>query len=103
RPGQQSQIQGGSIQIISVDPGEAIAWKDGLFYFKQEKLGSMMKKIARWYDVDVTFTDPALKDIAFVGMVDRFSQVSDVLQMLEKTGDATFEITEKQIIVKPKK
>ena len=59
-PGQQAQIcqakQGITVNN-SVDIEEITAWKNGYFIFNDESLESIMKKVSRWYNVEVVYED----------------------------------------------
>jgi transmembrane sensor len=87
-PGQQAQIKNttignGQIRVVQdVDTEEAIAWKNGLFYFDNVDLQAIMRQLARWYKVQVVFKGkvPARR---FAGQVSRNSKLSQVLKILE--------------------
>lgn len=100
KPGEQSTLQNNIIKIANVDKEETIAWKNGNFQFNSEDIGAIMRKIARWYDVDVVYH----KDLVnqhFAGTISRFEDVSKVLHMLELTGSVHFKIEGRRIIVMP--
>ncbi len=102
KPGQQSQTgrAAGSIKIIeNADTDQAIAWKNGYFQFDAESLGDIMRKAARWYDVDVVYTNKNLEGQLFSGTVSRFKNVSQLLKKLELTGAVHFKIEGQKIIV----
>lgn len=98
KPGQQA-ITTNQIQVIPVDIEEALAWKDGLFMFNDENLENIMKKVERWYDVEVDFQQQELRQKHFSGTVSRFGKVSQVLKTLELTGSVHFKIEGRKIIV----
>lgn len=98
RPGQQA-IAGNSIVIRNVDALDAIDWKNGMFIFNKESLESIMRKLSRWYDVDVVFEDEKLKSKLLGGTVSRFSTVTEVLEVLELTELAHFKIKGRSIMV----
>ncbi len=99
-PGQQAiNLPGDSIRIVEVDAVASIAWKEGLFRFNSEDLGSIMRNIARWYDVDVEYADPSAKALRFGAVAARFNNVSQVLHMLELTREVHFTIEGKKILV----
>jgi transmembrane sensor len=104
RPGQQSIVQatGNAITVNEADTELAVAWRSGLFMFDEDKLDDIMRKIARWYDVDVIFTDNRLKDKLTSGSVSRFGNVSQVLKKIEMTGGVHFTINGRIITVEPK-
>ena len=101
KPDQQSILINNKISVIPIDAQEAVAWKNGEFLFNKEPLGSIMNKISRWYDVEVRYENSKMENKQFWGSITRFTNVSDVLKMLELTGDVHFKIEGRTIIVKP--
>lgn len=99
RPGQQSVIKGSNrIKVEEVDVNEAVLWKEGKFSFDREEIGSIMKKVERWYDVEVSYKDD-VRSVKLTGSVSRFENVSKLLSMLENTREVHFKIEGKKIIV----
>lgn len=102
RPGEQAQITTGdteeSINIGRVDVEEAVAWKSNLFYFNNTGLQSIMRQLARWYDVEVVYNDK-VPVRHFSGKISRAAPLSTVLEILEQSN-IHFTIRGKQIIVK---
>lgn len=101
-PGQQAQTDrnSSSIQVMPVRVQDAIAWKNGYFVFNDEKLESIMRRIARWYDVDYQLKDE-LKDLSLLGIIERSKDISSLLKILESTGSVHFKIEGRTIIVMP--
>ena len=89
----------GSLSMNEVDAEEAVAWKDGFFDFEGVSIETVMRQLARWYDVDVEYEGKT--DKHFRGMISRSSNVSEVFKMLELTGEVHFSTEGKKIIVKP--
>lgn len=100
KPGQQARIAHGRILVEDVNTDMAIAWKNGYFMFNNESLESIMRRIARWYDVEVVYEHADLKAQLFSGSVSRFKHISALLEKLELTGPVKFEIINKRVIVK---
>lgn len=99
KPNQQARLKPAGLSVIDVSAEEALAWKNGYFMFDNEGIESIMRKIARWYDVEVVFEEIDSKQV-FSGTVSKFSNVSTVLNILELTGGVQFEVEERRIIVK---
>jgi len=102
QPGQQAQITANSESIIvssSIDATGAVAWKDGMFSFDRAGTEAVMRQLARWYDVEVTY-EGVIPVRQFVGTVPRNVPVSYVLKGLEY-NDVHFKIEGKKIIVTP--
>ncbi|WP_165973315.1 FecR family protein [Pedobacter sp. ok626] len=103
RPNQQASLNKRSgFQVKEVNAENVIAWKNGLFMFNDEPLAEVMQKISRWYGVEVHITDPELSKQTVYGTISRYSNISKVLDMLEKTGEMEFDITGNVIHVKRK-
>ncbi|MDB5158788.1 MAG: anti-FecI sigma factor, FecR [Mucilaginibacter sp.] len=100
KPGQQAIIQpdNQNIKVKDADIEEAIAWKNDYFIFNHEKIQSIMRKISRWYDVEVVYEDGISTDWVG-GSESRSKNVSEVLRKIELTGQFHFKIEGKKIIV----
>ncbi len=101
-PGQQAGVDNatGSLKLKEVNTALAVAWKNGLFRFRETKILELMRQVERWYDVDVDYKTPTEgKD--YTGIVPRSQNVSALLQMLELTGTVHFAVEGKKITVLP--
>jgi len=100
KPNQQAiQNPTGGMQVRQVDVSEALAWKNGEFVFDDEPLESIMRKVARWYDVDVVYEANAPKDVTLGGYVSRTRNISVVLEQMERTGKVKFKIAGRTVHV----
>jgi len=103
RPGQQAVSTKDGDQIKVIDDANinlVMAWKNGNFRFDRADIQTVMRQIARWYDVDVEYKGGAITR-HFGGTISRNVNVSQVFQMLEMTGAVKFKIDGKKIIVTP--
>ncbi len=89
----------GQMEIMDADTAEAVAWKNGLFYFHNEDMVSVMNKISRWYDIDVVYKGE-IPHRDFGGKVYRNYNLSDVLAVL-RASHIHFSIEGKTLIVEP--
>jgi ferric-dicitrate binding protein FerR (iron transport regulator) len=102
KPGQEAVLNKGSgnIKVSIADLEQAIAWKNGYFIFSNENIESIMRKVSRWYNVDVIYQGN-LSNKDFVGTISRNKNVSELLKMLELTGAVHFNIDGRRITVMP--
>ncbi|MCX2477802.1 FecR domain-containing protein [Pedobacter sp. MC2016-15] len=105
-PGQQSILSAAkpesAIKVRNIDIDEAISWKNGYFMFDEESLESILRKIARWYDVDIQYKGLNEKNkLFFSGTLSKYSNVSKVLRKLELTESVHFKIEGRTILVMP--
>jgi transmembrane sensor len=100
KPGQQSVSMNNSdrIRVADADIDEVMAWKHGYFIFNDENIQDIMKRVSRWYDVDIAY-DGAVKDQQFGGTYDRSKSITELTKYLEKLGKVHFKIEGRRIIV----
>ncbi|HTF31150.1 MAG TPA: FecR domain-containing protein, partial [Flavitalea sp.] len=100
-PGQQADInKEGKISVMDdADTEAAVAWMHGYFQFKNADLQSILRQIARWYDIDVEYNGKV--NLHFTGQLTRNDNVSKVFKELALTGEVHFRIDGKRIIVSP--
>ena len=103
-PGQQasyniSENTPASISVKDkVNLNAVMAWKNGYFNFDNSNLQSVMRQLARWYDIQVTY-EGNIPSRIFGGEMQRDLKLSEVLKLLEK-NNVHFSIQNKQLIVK---
>lgn len=98
KPGEQSQLNESGLKVRTVDTESIVAWKNGDFIFNGEDLKSIMKKVARWYDVEVVYIGD-FDNLKFGGYISRSKNISAVLNIMESTGKVDFNIKGKLVTV----
>lgn len=92
RPGEQAINNGSGIQVRDVDVETVVDWKSGGFILDRVDFRTVMRKIARWYNIEVVY-DPAVPyDMISGGYISRSMQLSSVLKLIEKSGQVRFRI-----------
>lgn len=100
KPGEQSILENNTLKVAEVMTEDVVAWKNNSFVFNNEKLGSIMRKIARWYDVEV-ICPPELAESVFVGSGSRDKSLDWTLDKLEETGTIHFKVEGRRVTVMP--
>lgn len=102
KPDQQGEYEAGSQGVIvrEVDAGDYMAWKNGKFVFRRERLESILEVIARWYNIEVFYQNQEVRDILFSGKMDRYGHVRELLDMIEKTEKVKFDLSHQGLIVR---
>ena len=84
-PGEQMQFDIQLNQIVQkdVNPKNAIAWINGQLIFKDEHLGTAIKKLGRWFNIEIILTDPELKDYLLTGTIqdEKLIQTLDMITL----------------------
>ena len=94
KPGEQAEVSALSGEMVKqeVEVKNFTSWKDGRFVFEQEPLEDIMRTLERWYDIRVIFKDEGAKRISLSGNMKRYGDFSQVMKMLQMTGDVRFEL-----------
>jgi transmembrane sensor len=99
-PGQLASFKDDMIAISPADGEQAIAWKNGNFNFAHERIEVIMRKLSRWFDIDVTYQGKVTPE-GFVGTLPRSTGLAEVLKTLELTGLVHFKVNGRSVIVMP--
>mgnify|MGYP001032954842 CR=1 FL=1 len=100
-PGHQAIFQKED-QYTVVRPVNARAvtsWHKGRFSFEEQTLEQIMQDLSRWYCFDYEITSSRLANTVFKGSAPRYSELSEVLSILEKSGGISFHVQGEKIII----
>lgn len=102
-PNQQSIVNTKTNSLVKIsiqDIEKEIAWKNGHFIFDNKPLHEIMTTLSRWYDVSYEFEDLKKLEMSFSGVLDRDENIADLLNNFQKTGEVSFTVIDRTIIVK---
>jgi len=99
KPNQQAVLTNKSIKVIPVIADSFIDWQQGAFNFEDENLYAIMRKIARWYDVDVVYSGTETDPQTFSGFMARSADIQKVLQNLAEISNVKFKVKNRVITV----
>ncbi len=101
KPGEQAAVKENSSLTINHSPdlGEVMAWKNGTFSFTNASLETVMRQLARWYNIEVKFVGEIPND-AFSGEIDRALTLDQVLKGLTKTR-VHYTIQKNKLLIHP--
>lgn len=102
RPGYEMVTQKDNRDKVSVaNLKSVLAWKEGVFHFERVKLETLMRQLARWYDVELVYEGKLPQD-EFVGEIRRSEDIHKVLEIL-KDGQIDINLEGRKLIVGRKK
>lgn len=99
KPGQQALAGEAGISVHPADAENATDWKDGDFYLNHIDFKTAMRKIARWYNVEVIYAKDLPADIETGGWISRNNKLSAVLKLIESSGQVHFKIQGRKVFV----
>lgn len=97
-PGQQSILSAAYFRTAAIQADSEIAWKEGKFYFNDTPFDAMMRELARWYDVKLSYTSESVPDIRFTGELSRNVTLRTLLSFIEQL-DVTIRLQGKTLII----
>ncbi len=99
KPGQQAVGNGNDIRVVEANIDNVTDWKDGDFYLNHVDFKTAMRKIGRWYDVDILYDASVPDDIVAGGWISRKNNLSAVLKLIEKSRLVHFKVEGKKVYV----
>ncbi|TYR36468.1 DUF4974 domain-containing protein [Sphingobacterium phlebotomi] len=88
-----------NIEIGKADLEEALAWKEGYFYFNSKRLKEVLDDIARWYNVELDITIP-LADKRYIGGIKKSESIAAVCAVLSDLTPYKITIVGKKLQVR---
>lgn len=101
RPGEQITYNRNdqSIQVQKVNTDIYCSWRNGLFILEAQRLEDIMKRISRWYDVEVFYQSQEAKDLVFTGDLEKYEKCDVILGIIELSTKVQFSIKGRTITV----
>ncbi|QQT26009.1 FecR family protein [Sphingobacterium spiritivorum] len=99
KPGQQAVNTGTAMTVQTVDTESTVDWKDGDFVLNHVDFKTAMRKIARWYDVEVIYDPNVPADIEAGGWISRKNNLSAILKLIESSGLVHFKVEGRKVYV----
>lgn len=99
KPGEQAVNNGNSIKVNEVSPENVIDWKNGDFNLDELDFRVAMRKIARWYNIDVVYDASVPQNIKSGGWISRNRTLSAVLTHIESSGQLRFKVEGRKVYV----
>lgn len=103
-PGEQIMYdkEYGTVQVQQVDVRSFTSWQEGKFIIEAMRLEDIMKRISRWYDVEIFYQNPQAKELVFTGDLEKYSTCSEILEIIGMSTNVNFSVRDRTIIVSMK-
>ncbi|MCB0447906.1 MAG: FecR domain-containing protein [Gelidibacter sp.] len=87
------------VNTQKVDVESYFSWRDGIFIFKNDSMESIMKKISRYYNIDIIINNKELANTTFSGYLDVKDTVESVLKTIRETTKFEYNITNNKLFI----
>lgn len=78
-------------------------WKSGRVVIVNARLEDIMDELQRWYDFNVFYSSPELKELRFTMDIMKYKEVSEIFELMEKIKKVSFSVNGNNVISKNKK
>ncbi len=89
KPGEQISKTDNGFVVRKVETKEFTRWRDGQLCFDREPFSSFVKKLERWYDVKIEYSDSQLNELWYTGYIEKES-ISEVMEMISKAAPVAY-------------
>ena len=100
RTDEQAVYDEGKFTVRKVDASSYSAWKEGRFMLLNHSLENIMTRLARWYNIDIFWENPEVKEYHFSGELARYEDFTEILRMLELATRVHFEVKDRTVFVR---
>lgn len=99
KPNQQAISNEETVTVKKINVSNYVDWIDGVFTFENENIIEVMRKVSRWYDLEVSFSSTDILKETFTGSFSRSSNIDNVIKVLKESSGLNFKKTENKIII----
>lgn len=85
--------------VRAVDHRTYTGWKDGYFVFENQTLEEILTELSRWYDTEVVYADRSVKNYRFTGHIERYDDISAILNPISRMVGVSFSVEGRTISV----
>lgn len=87
----------GEARVSKADLGSVLAWREGMFVFRNTPMEDIARELSRWYGVEFS-VDGLLAETVYSGNISRFESLERVLDIMRLTNEIEFVYVEKDKI-----
>ena len=84
KPENQACYQGGKIQVKRIGDLEDFSWKEGIYSFHREPLGTIVQKLGLYFDTSIQISDTALLKKEYTGKFRQVDGIDEILRIIQK-------------------
>lgn len=92
---------GKSMSAQQVNPDDYLSWRDGFMVIRGEKLQEILKKLSRYYNVELILEDQAIAAETFSGRLDLKESPQEVLTVISHMVPLSVQELDNKLIIKP--
>lgn len=98
-PGQRAVYEKENQKVVTqeVDVAKYIAWRDGNLIFQDDSMEDVVKRLSRWFNVEITISDPEINNYIYKATF-RNENLVQVLNLLKLSAPIDYRITDRKAL-----
>jgi transmembrane sensor len=96
-PSERLVLKSGNISKSLTDPETYISWTEGKLVFRGDSMSEVVRRMERWYNVNIELKDKELENYSFMGTFED-DKLEDVLGFLSMTSPIRFLIAPRKLL-----
>lgn len=98
-PNQDAYLAEGSVKVQDVNPKDFTSWREGVLYFDNATLRTILQQLGKVYNVNVVCRDKQLLDKHYHFMCSVNDSLDEVLHLLNITSDINVKLRDNAIVI----
>lgn len=98
-PKQDAYIENGKVMVQNVNPKDFTSWKDGVLYFDNASLRTILQQLGRVYDVNIVCRDEQLLNKHFHYMCNIKDSLENALKLLNESSEVNVKLQDNVIVI----
>ncbi len=96
-PGERAilDVARNALSVSNVDVSKYTSWKEGLLIFKDDQMDEVVRKLNRWFNVDIVLESPELKEYVYTATY-RNETLPQILELLKISAPIKYTITDRE-------
>ncbi len=86
-------------RVVQTNIEECTAWHHNRWIFENRPVNEIMKKLARWYDMEVSFADTISRDFHITMNMDKYETFNKLAQTIQKMNELQIQIKKNNTII----
>lgn len=86
----------GTISIRKIDDDRYFSWKDGKLVFHKEPMSEVVKKLSRWFNVEIQIKDPKVLELTYTATFVH-ETLSQAMELISLVSPVSYSISDRKL------
>ena len=98
-PHQDASLDGGKLVVADVNPKDYTSWREGVMYFDDASLRTILQQLGAWYDMNIVCNDPRLLDHHFHFIFSKDDSLDEAVNLLNSSSNLDIKVEGNKILI----